>query len=104
MIEDKGVDVGELIEFMWCNCGLDNPEPKYHSIDCTYRVEWEDNMQTVHMTQSQLKIAEEVTGWKAFRVKKYYPDELDRIQMQMTEEAYHYGKRPWKSKLDHTGD
>ena len=77
----------------WCNCGLDNPEPKYHSIDCTYRVGWEDYKGCVHMLKSEVTIAEEVTGWKALSMKQYHPDFLDEIFMQITEDAYHYGKR-----------
>lgn len=84
------MDTSELIESLWCNCGLDNPEPKWHSVECCYRVEWEDQTGSVHMTESQLKLAEEITGWKPCRVKQYDVDLLDRIQMERTEEAYHY--------------
>lgn len=52
------------------------------------------------MTESELKLAEEITGWKACRVKQYDVDFLDRIQMERTEEAYLYnfgeGKRRGK--------
>lgn len=95
------METKELIESMWCNCGLDNPEPKWHSVDCTYRVEWEDKTGSVHMTREQVKLAESVKGWKADKVFSYDPDFLDRIMMQQTEDAYYYGKRPWKSKLNY---
>lgn len=80
----------EIIESLWCNCGLDNPEPRWHSTDCCYRVEWEHKTGSVHMNAEQLKVAEKVTGWKACKVKQYDVDFLDRIQMQRTEEAYYY--------------
>ena len=86
----------ELIESMWCNCGLDCAEPKYHSTDCTYRVEWEDAKGTVHMTAEQRAIAERLTGWKSWVVNHYDPDFLDIIAMQMEERAYHYGTRKGK--------
>ena len=80
---------------MWCNCGLDNPEPKYHKIDCTYRVGWEEHKGSVHMTQAELDVAIKVTGWKANTYVSYDIDFLDRIMMQRTDEAYHYGKRKY---------
>lgn len=84
------MDYRKVIESLWCNCGLDNPEPKWHSVNCCYRAEWEDKTGSVHMNPEQLKIAEEVTEWEACRVKQYDLDFLDRIQMQRTEEAYLY--------------
>lgn len=45
------------------------------------------------MTQAELDIAVEVTGWKRDATTSYDIDFLDRIMMQRTEEAYHYGKR-----------
>ena len=83
----------ELLDSLWCNCGLDNPEPKYHAVDCTYRVGWEDYKGCVHMLKSEVVIAEEVTGWGALQMKQYHPDFLDEIFMHRTEDAYHYGKR-----------
>lgn len=83
----------EILEDLWCNCGLDNPEPKYHNINCTYRAGWEDYKGSVHMTQIEISTACEVTGWKANTIESYDVDFLDRIMMQRTEEAYHYGKR-----------
>lgn len=91
----------ELIESMWCNCGIDHAEPKWHSVDCSYRTEWEFQKGTIHMTETEKQLAEKITGWKAEYVKQYYPDELDRIFMQRTEEAYHYGKRQENSKLNY---
>lgn len=91
----------EILDEMWCNCGRDHAEPKWHSLDCTYRVIWEDYKGSVHMTDKEKCIAEEVTGWKADFGKEYHPDFLDRIFMQRTEEAYHYGKRTENSKLDY---
>jgi hypothetical protein len=86
---------------MWCNCGIDRAEPKWHSIHCSYRAEWEFQKGTVHMNETEKRLAEKITGWKAEHVKQYYPDELDRIFMQRTEEAYYYGKRQEGSKLNY---
>lgn len=83
----------ELIESMWCNCGLDCAEPKYHSVECSYRVEWEFHRGTVHMTAEERGIAEKITGWKSRVVNQYDPDFLDRIAMERTEQAYHYGRK-----------
>lgn len=91
----------ELINFMCCNCGIDHAEPKWHSLDCSYRAEWEFQKGTIHMTETEKQLAEKITGWKAEHVKQYYPDELDRIFMQRTEEAYHYRKRQENSKLNY---
>lgn len=81
------MNLEEVIEDLWCNCGLDNPEPKYHRIDCTYRVGWEDYKGCVHMLKSEVTVAEDVTGWKALSMKQYHPDFLDEIFMQRTEDA-----------------
>lgn len=88
----------EVIEDLWCNCGLDNSEPKYHSTTCTYRVGWEDYKGSVQMTQAEISIASEVIGWKSSTKVSYDIDFLDRIMMQRTEEAYHYGKRSIKGE------
>ncbi|MNR36772.1 hypothetical protein D3C85_1547380 [compost metagenome] len=53
------------------------------------------------MSKEDLSLAEEITGWKANKIKQYEPDFLDRIMMQRTEEACHYGKRNWRNKLDY---
>ncbi len=89
----------ELIESMWCNCGLDCSEPKYHSVDCTYRVEWEFHRGTVHMTAEQREVAEKITGWKSRVVNQYDPDFLDRIAMEREEQAYYYGTRQGRAKF-----
>lgn len=95
--------LGVVLEEMWCNCGLDDPEPKWHSIDCTYRVVWEDTFDTVHMNSGQLKVAEEISGWKSTRApKRYYPDYLDCILMERLEELNGYGPRDKRNKI-HTG-
>jgi hypothetical protein len=92
------VNTKEIIEDLWCNCGLDNPEPKYHNTACTYRVGWEDYKGSVHMTQAEISIASEVTGWKRDVTTSYDIDFLDRIMMQRTEESYHYGKKSIKGE------
>lgn len=83
----------EVIKSLTCNCKVTNPEPKYHSTSCTYRTGWEEYRGSTQMTQSEVLLASEVTGWERDIVISSDIDFLDRIMMQRTEEAYHYGKR-----------
>lgn len=80
----------QALEDSWCNCGMDHPEPKYHSRNCIYRLNWETFRGSVHMTVEEVGIAELVTGWTAPAMKQYDIDALDRIMMQRTEQEYYY--------------
>lgn len=90
-----------------CDCSISQCEPKLHSIDCAYRVNWVTQHGSVHMSE---KLAETLRDYlkikKATRVYKEddidNSNDLDYASFKFNREADPYA--PTKVKISFTED